>query len=389
MKKKRPNLDEFLVDNPLMIPKEVSRITGWSVRAVRDHRKKLGLRPFASTGRQGELPAAQQADFDEKLDSLKEVKTSTDRKYKEAIKTIQRLRKERDAVVKLKEVMFHKLKPRKDSGSGAIAVALASDWHYEELVEPETVNGLNEFNLEVADSRIKLFFQNLLKLIQAKRGAVEIDTLVLALLGDFINGSIHDELMEGNQLMPIEALIAVQNHLASGIKFLLDKTDLNLVIPCHSGNHGRATARQRIATERGNSFEYYMYHQLSNEFQGNKRVSFIISKGYHSYVDLGGFIIRFHHGHQMRYFGGVGGLFIPVRKSISQWNKARHADLDCFGHFHQSKFDTGNFVCNGSLVGFNPFAISIKGDYEPPAQTFFLVNTRRRQVGDYCPIWLD
>jgi hypothetical protein len=62
--------------------------------------------------------------------------------------------------------------------------------------------------------------------------------------------------------------------------------------------------------------------------------------------------VRFHHGHSIRYAGGVGGIYIPTNKAIAQWNKGRHADLDVFGHFHQLR-DGGNFICNGSLIGYN------------------------------------
>ena len=71
------------------------------------------------------------------------------------------------------------------------------------------------------------------------------------------------------------------------------------------------------------------------------------------------------------------GIFIPAYKAISQWNKARYADLDVFGHFHQSK-DGGNFICNGAGIGYNSFALSIKADFEHPSQTFFLVDHKRK-----------
>ena len=72
----------------------------------------------------------------------------------------------------------------------------------------------------------------------------------------------------------------------------------------------------------------------------------------------------------------MGGIFIPANKAIAQWNKVQWADLDVFGHFHQMK-DGGNFVSNGSLIGFNAYALSIKADYEHPKQAFFLIDRKR------------
>jgi len=124
---------------------------------------------------------------------------------------------------------------------------------------------------------------------------------------------------------------------------------------------------------------------LANE----PRVKFQIAEGYHAYVRLfdGKFVVRTHHGHGINYNGGVGGITIPVNKAIAQWNKGVKADLDVFGHFH-TKLDGGNFVANGSLIGYNAYALRIKADYEKPSQTFFLVNRKYNSKTIVTPIFV-
>jgi hypothetical protein len=271
----------------------------------------------------------------------------------------------------------------------SIAVVLASDWHYEEEVRPETVNHLNSFDLKIADDRITNFFNNIVKLIKKEQKDSEINTLVLALLGDFITGNIHDDNVESSQLGVGAALWTVQSRINSGIRFLLDNTNLDLVIPCHSGNHARHTKKQRIANENDNSLEWLMYKNLAMLWGGNKRVMFLVGDSYHSYVEVfPGYTIRFHHGHHVRYGGGIGGLTIPINKAISQWNKNRNVQLDCLGHFHQFH-DGGNFVVNCSLIGFSPYAISVKGAYERPTQTFFLINGKYLEKTCTTKIFLE
>jgi hypothetical protein len=75
-----------------------------------------------------------------------------------------------------------------------------------------------------------------------------------------------------------------------------------------------------------------MYHMLATEFKNSTRVKLIIPEGHFSYLDINGFIIRFHHGFNIKYQGGVGGLYIPLNKAIGQWNKAKPANLDVLGH---------------------------------------------------------
>jgi len=84
----------------------------------------------------------------------------------------------------------------------------------------------------------------------------------------------------------------------------------------------------------------------------------------------------------------VGGIYIPTNKAIAQWNKGVRADLDVFGHFHQF-IDAGNFVANGSLIGYNAYALRIKADYEPPKQAFFLVNKRFNSKSIVTPIFVE
>ena len=119
-----------------------------------------------------------------------------------------------------------------------------------------------------------------------------------------------------------------------------------------------------------------MYQHLAEKFMSEPRVKFIISEGAHSLVDIYDYKLRFLHGHDIKYYGGVGGITIPVNKAIAQWDKGHRVYLTCFGHFHQI-FDGQNFVANGSMIGYNAFALSIKASPERPAQQLFIIDKKR------------
>jgi hypothetical protein len=299
------------------------------------------------------------------------------RKYEEALRTIETRDQELHTVRSLADLLeTFKIEPKHEtSTSEATVVAVASDWHIEERVGIE-VGGLNTYNLEIAGKRATKFFQGVLRLTRLLAQDIKIETIVLALLGDFITNDIHEEMSDICEVLPIHALARAESLIVSGIEFLLEHFDGNLVVPCHSGNHARTTKTTRFSSENGHSLEYLMYLHLASYFRNNPRVKFIIPDGPHSYMDVYGQTIRFQHGHMVKYQGGVGGIYIPVNKAIAQWNKARKADLDVFGHFHQLR-DGGNFICNGSMIGYNSFALSIKADYEPPKQALFLLDKKR------------
>ncbi len=309
-------------------------------------------------------------------------------RYQESLKVIERLEQELQAVGVLSQSLATTvIEPHYGHRtSEGTVVLVASDWHIEETVGAE-VGGLNVFNLDIAQQRATRFFQSALRLLRLLQQDITIQTVVLALLGDFISNDIHEEFPELNDLQPTHALVLAQNLLASGIESLLAESTLNLVIPCHSGNHARTTRTTRFGAENGHSLEYLMYLHLAAYFRHEPRVRFIIADGIHSYVQIYDQTVRFQHGHAIKYGGGVGGVYIPLNKAINQYNKARHADLDVLGHFHQQR-DGGNFLINGSLIGFNAFALSIRADFEKPRQLLFLLDKKRGRTCTW-PILVD
>jgi hypothetical protein len=313
--------------------------------------------------------------------ALREELSTTKKKLSASEADVKRLRRELHLTNEVAglEISPAVIAPHHGTGtSEGTIVAVASDWHVEERVDPAKIGFVNSYTLDDAKRRAESFFKSTLRLTRLLQQDIKIENIVLALLGDFITNDIHEDMPELCQLPPTLAVEFAQNLLVSGIEFLLANSDVKLTIPCHSGNHARTTRTTRFAQENGHSLEYLMYRSIAGHFaaRGEKRVEFRIADGYHSYVDVYGKTIRFHHGHAINYQGGIGGIFIPAFKAISQWDKMRQVDLDVFGHFHQMK-DGSKFLSNGSLIGFNSFALSIKADYESPRQTLFLMDKKR------------
>lgn len=300
-------------------------------------------------------------------------------RYQQSLDTIERLETASGIFAQMRQsVEPIEIQERFGKGtSEATPVVLLSDSHSEELVKKETVNGLNEYNLEIAELRMREFFQGAHRLIKLLNQDVKIHTVVCGLLGDFITNQIHGaENAETNQLQPVHAIVTVQNWIIGGIEFWLNHTPYNFVFVCKSGNHARTTMTTRFSAETGHSLEYMMFLHLQAYFRTEKRVRFIIEEGIHSYLPVYDLNLRFHHGHAVKYGGGVGGITIPVNKAVAQWDKGQQADIDFFGHFHQRTV-MRKWVCNGSIIGYNGYAMSIKADYEPPMQHLSLIDKKR------------
>jgi hypothetical protein len=253
---------------------------------------------------------------------------------------------------------------------------LASDWHVEERVDPETVNGRNEYNPDIATRRAQRFTDGLLWLLDGHASMASMDAVGLWLGGDFITNYIHPELEESNHLSPVDAVQFAANLIEAVIRRILKETTLKVEVPCSYGNHDRLQMKKRIQTGAENSLAVLMYRFLRKIFRDEPRVAFHIATGYHLYYECFDKVLRFHHGDAVQYQGGVGGVTIPMRKKIAGWNRTRVADLDLLGHFHQLQ-DGGSFIVNGSLIGHNPYAIEIGASYEAPQQAFFLMRPER------------
>lgn len=303
---------------------------------------------------------------------------------------LEHLSREQDAVANLtalsglREKKISRVRGRK-SKSEATAVLVLSDWHVEERVDPKTCRMLNSFDLDAADRRIAQLVQRASMLIEHERALTGIRRICVAALGDFITGHIHDDLVEVAQLAPLAATRWAGERLNGVIGAMSEIAPV--LVATASGNHGRTTHKPRIATEHEHSYEQHMYLMMQAQ-ESRANVSWQIGGGYLNLVDLDGFTLRVHHGHALKFGGGIGGLTIPANKAIASWNQAQRADLDVFGHWHTFSWLPYRFVANGSLIGHNAFADRIKAEFQPPSQSLIIVDHEHNRVTKVLPIFL-
>jgi len=325
------------------------------------------------------LSPDQEIGLDSKLKAVAKEKRELQKKYDELLALVEKQSGQINTIELFSKninlINHEKIKIVSDGKpSESTAFILCSDLHYEETIDPRTVDGLNEYNTEIATERFHRVFQNGLKLVEMGRSKSNIRKLVLWLGGDLIAGYIHEELMENNAMSPIEASLDVYKLCVSAIDFLVENGDFDEIIVVTSvGNHSRTTEKLRISTCVENSYEWLIYNFLASHYEKTEKIKFKLSRGYFNYLDVYGRLIRFHHGNFIRYAGGVGGVTIPMNKAIAQWNQSKSAYLDIFGHWHQA-ISTKNAICNSSIIGYGPYSISIKAAFEKPQQLFFLMH---------------
>ena len=273
----------------------------------------------------------------------------------------------------------------------ATPIVLASDWHIESPIDLEKVNGVNEYNLDIAHGRAQRFFEGFNYMLSYHESHFVMRDAILWLGGDLITGYLREENLEANELSPSNAIATLRQWLTDGIQSVLDNNPdiANLKVVCNSGNHGRTIHKPRPSTKEENSFEWILYAWLAAQFSSDPRVKFVLPKGSQTYVQVYDATIRFLHGDDggARYAGGVGGLFVPLYRALPRWETVRHASYTCLGHWH-TLIDTNDFMVNGSLCGYDEYALSIGARCEPPRQAFFLWDSKRGKSFP-TPIWVD
>jgi len=275
------------------------------------------------------------------------------------------------------------IEPHKRRGDGeACAISLMSDVHPFESVIPAQVNDLNEYNPDICKASCLRYFQGVLQWLKIHRAGQNVHKLAFVLLGDIIGNMIHLDQVESNAGTPQEELLFALDILIGGINFLLDNADLKelRVVGIH-GNHDRGTEKKQAQNMAKHAHTWVLYNLIKRyyeDYRPDKRVVVEIADGEFHYIDIFGQICRLHHGDLIRYQGGIGGLTVPANNRINGWNTARKADFDFFGHHHTTHWDKANrFIANGTIMGFSPISLRYKVKYEPPQQTFILMDKQR------------
>lgn len=264
-------------------------------------------------------------------------------------------------------------------------VALFSDAHIEETVTPASVLNKNEYNFEIAKERIGNYFVNLVNCLNDDG----VEYLIFASLGDMISGYIHEELSQCNSMSPMEAVLAGQNLLYSGLSYICDnaRTVKRIEFIGIVGNHGRTTKKMQHANGYKMNYEWMMYSNLERECAiKGLPVNFNIPESEMALVHApNDMVLMFMHGFQVKSTGTgtVSGIYPALGRLCLRLGETFHQDKVYIGHFH-SCVSIRNAVVNGSIIGYNAYALSNNLPYEKPAQMYEvydsnvgLMNTRR------------
>ena len=283
----------------------------------------------------------------------------------------------------------HWLRPAKPRPSAATLVAMLSDTHFDEVVSPDEMEGLNAYNREIAKMRLERWAKNVVKMARHYLAGVKYDGIVLILGGDIFSGDIHEELKETNEATMLESCLFWSEQIAGVVDLFADEFKRVQVV-CVVGNHGRMSRKPRMKQRVVSNFDWLLGKMVERYFAKDARVSFNIPTSADAFLRIyeHGHLIT--HGDQVHGGGGIGGIYPPImrmraKKESKFLQTGQNFRTLWIGHWH-SYLSTPHLIINGSLKGYDEFAALMGFGFEPPQQALAIV-TPERNITVQAPIF--
>lgn len=262
----------------------------------------------------------------------------------------------------------------------ATVCSILSDMHFDEVVNPDEIGGVNAYGRDIATIRLRRYFDQLCTISRDYMAGVDVDGAVIMLGGDGLSGDIHEELKETNEDTTLGSVLYWSEMLAAGIGQAADHFG-RVHVPAVVGNHGRRTRKPRAKHRARDNFDWLLAQLVARSFATDDRVTFDIPDAAHTLVKVHGTTYRLEHGDSARGGSGWMGVLGPAMRRDQKMRTvaqsiAQPYDHLVIGHWHRLSWLPGVIV-NGSIKGLDEYAAVEGFGFERPQQAMWLTTPER------------
>ena len=272
-----------------------------------------------------------------------------------------------------------------------------SDLHYGETVSPAQVFNSNKFNANVCIQRVKQVIDTTEHLTFGILKDPKFPGIVLVLGGDNVNGVLRDEALANNDRQIMSQAIEVADLLHSSILKLIRIYGRVFVVGV-PGNHGRNTRKPWASFYAETNFDWLVYQMLERFFKveiAAGKVAFLTPPARDVTFKIAGRAFRLTHGDQFRGGDSIIGPLGPITRgnnkklamALSLPTEDEEYQTLLVAHFH-SLYMTPKLIINGSIKGYDEYALSNNFGWEPPQQALFFTH-EKYGVNHYMPVLAD
>jgi len=263
-------------------------------------------------------------------------------------------------------------KPRKAGAIQEDLVVHLSDEHADQIVLPHRVNGLEEYNLNVALARAEKFVETIIDVSQSTLSNYEFQNLWILAYGDHINGEIHGSTQNSTFRNAIRNSFAVGQMHALMIRDLAPYfKQVNVVYI--AGNHGRFGHKKDYVGAWQN-WDYAVAEVARGALRDLPHVQVHIPDSYSIILDINGWNFHLSHGDDIKCTNSIPYYGLERRtRRLSELHGAagKRIHYYCIGHFHSlSSLPTtsGEILMNGSWKATDEWAYDALGAALRPMQ---------------------
>ena len=257
-------------------------------------------------------------------------------------------------------------------------VALFSDLHRNEVVDPRETGGIGLYNENVMLERLGRWRDGVVRFKQTYRFPVT--TLHIGALGDDLEGH--------GQIYPAQAYFMDRNLLDQVLGFIGNMEDIlrffatiykEVIVDHVPGNHGR-TGTKRGDRPFQDNIENIAWMWLRDRLRDVPNLTVRVHTSFFALVDILGWMFYFAHGDDvlpMSPYAKRGGQNTKLRMNAVIGQVINYM---CIAHSHTNiEFEPeigGRFMVNGNFVG--PCMLSVQGMHEAnlPSQLIFAVHPK-------------
>jgi predicted DNA-binding protein YlxM (UPF0122 family) len=253
-----------------------------------------------------------------------------------------------------------------------------SDEHADQIVLPHRVNGLEEYNFNVALRRAEVYVEKVIRFTQYTMANYEFDTLYVPFYGDHSNGEIHKGI-EVNHFKNIFASgIAVGQMHALMLRDLAPyfKKIIAIYVP---GNHGRQANEKEYAFANRN-VDYLIAEVARAYCRDIKNIDFVVPDAYSVNINIQGYVFNISHGDDIKSSMGIPWYGIERRTNrLTATHVAKGACIHykVLGHFHKASSiqdNVGETLINGSWKATDEYIYNSFGTVAEPTQWIHGIN---------------
>lgn len=280
----------------------------------------------------------------------------------------------------------------KSKSTAQSAVLLFSDSHVGKVILPSQTLGFGEYNFPTYLARLKYLEESVLSILE-NHTTMHIDELVVAMLGDMLDGALAHS-SEAGQRNTLFSQFYNSGHATAQFLRILASHVPKIRVKTVVGNHTRWMNQKKMPTEnRYSNLDMFYYALVEALTKDIPNIEWDLNAQPFALFKVQGFTFHAAHGDHLR--GGDKTMGIPnhaIGREISTKTQlfAKHhlqaPEYYVCGHLHrgiQLPHALGDVTINGGFPGLDNYALAENFNPVDPTQQLFFIHPKFGKTAEY------